>query len=73
MMTSEKDPAAAFSLRNLANMVNKCVAAGCSNGPSDKISLFKFPKNPASQKGMDIASAKDTSKLEAYNILLSLQ
>ena len=28
-------------------MVNYCVAAGCSNVPSDTVSLFKFPKNPA--------------------------
>ena len=31
-------------------MVNKCVAAGCSNGPSDRISLFKFSRNPALRK-----------------------
>ena len=24
-------------------MVNKCVAAGCSNGPSQLVRLFKFP------------------------------
>ena len=28
-------------------MVNYCVAAGCSNVPSDTVSLFKFPKSPA--------------------------
>ena len=27
-------------------MVNRCVAAGCSNTHKDGISLFKFPKNP---------------------------
>ena len=26
-------------------MVNRCVAAGCSNTPSDKVSLHKFPKD----------------------------
>ena len=26
-------------------MVNRCVAAGCSNTPSDRVSLFKFPKD----------------------------
>lgn len=28
-------------------MVNRCVAAGCSNTPSDRVSLFKFPKERA--------------------------
>lgn len=28
-------------------MVNRCVAAGCSNTPSEKISLFKFPRDRA--------------------------
>ena len=28
-------------------MVNKCVAAGCSNVSSGNISLFKFPNDPA--------------------------
>ena len=27
-------------------MVNRCVAAGCSNTPSDRISLHKFPTSP---------------------------
>ena len=27
--------------------MNYCAAAGCSNVPSDKVSLFKFPKDPA--------------------------
>ena len=27
-------------------MVNKCVAAGCSNTSSSSITLFKFPKDP---------------------------
>ena len=27
-------------------MVNRCVAAGCSNTASDNVSLFKFPKDP---------------------------
>lgn len=27
-------------------MVNKCVAAGCSNTNSDTVSLHKFPKDP---------------------------
>ena len=26
-------------------MVNRCVAAGCSNTPSDLVSLFKFPND----------------------------
>ena len=26
-------------------MVNRCVAAGCSNTPSDRVSLFRFPKD----------------------------
>ena len=26
-------------------MVNRCVAAGCSNTPSDSVSLFRFPKD----------------------------
>ena len=26
-------------------MVNRCVAAGCSNTPSDRVSLFKFPSD----------------------------
>ena len=25
-------------------MVNRCIAVGCSNTASDRISLFKFPK-----------------------------
>ena len=29
----------------LAQMVNRCVAAGCSNTPSDRVSLFKFPSD----------------------------
>lgn len=31
-------------------MVNKCVAAGCSNTPSDRITLFRFPRDPALRK-----------------------
>ena len=27
-------------------MVKRCVAAGCSNTYSDKVSLYKFPKDP---------------------------
>ena len=27
-------------------MVNRCVAAGCSNTPSDRVSLHKFPTDP---------------------------
>lgn len=27
-------------------MVRRCVAAGCSNTPSDTITLFKFPNDP---------------------------
>ena len=27
-------------------MVNKCVAAGCSNTSSSSITLLKFPKDP---------------------------
>ena len=26
-------------------MVNRCVGAGCSNTPNDKVSLHKFPKD----------------------------
>ena len=29
----------------LAQMVNRCVAAGCSNTPSNCVSLFKFPSD----------------------------
>ena len=28
-------------------MVNRCLADGCSNEPSDKVSLYKFPKDPS--------------------------
>ena len=28
-------------------MVNRCVAAGCSNTPSEKISRFRFPRDGA--------------------------
>ena len=31
-------------------MVNRCVAVGCSNTPSDRVSLFKFPRDPAVRK-----------------------
>ena len=31
-------------------MVNRCVSAGCSNTASDRISLFKFPKDPELRK-----------------------
>ncbi|XP_064390936.1 uncharacterized protein LOC135338779 [Halichondria panicea] len=31
-------------------MVNRCVAAGCSNTPSEKVSLFKFPKDAGLRK-----------------------
>ena len=31
-------------------MVNKCVAAGCSNGPGPGITIHKFPKDPALRK-----------------------
>lgn len=27
-------------------MVNRCVAAGCSNTPSERVSLYKFPSDP---------------------------
>ena len=36
-----------FCLTLIVNVVNYYVAAGCSNVPSDKVSLFKLPKNPA--------------------------
>ena len=29
----------------LVKMVNKCVAAGCSNGLSQQVILFKFPRD----------------------------
>ena len=28
------------------SMVNRCVAVGCSNTPSDRVSLHKFPADP---------------------------
>ena len=31
----------------LVRMVNRCVAAGCSNTPGEGISLYKFPSDPA--------------------------
>ena len=31
---------------DIGKMVNRCVAAGCSNTASDHVSLFKFPKDP---------------------------
>ena len=34
----------------VATMVNRCVAAGCSNTPSKKVSLFKFPKDAGLRK-----------------------
>ena len=29
-----------------SSMVYKCVAAGCSNSTSDKVTIFKFPSDP---------------------------
>ena len=40
-MTLEKEP----STTPGKEMVNRCVAAGCSNTPSDRVSLFKFPSD----------------------------
>ena len=40
-MTSEKERES----RRGEEMVNRCVAAGCSNTPSDRVSLFKFPSD----------------------------
>ena len=31
-------------------MVQRCVAAGCSNSSKDRISLFRFPKDPERRK-----------------------
>ena len=31
-------------------MVNKCVAAGCLNGPSQQVSLYKSPRDLALRK-----------------------
>uniref|UniRef100_UPI00358F5049 uncharacterized protein n=1 Tax=Myxine glutinosa TaxID=7769 RepID=UPI00358F5049 len=36
---------ALFSLRSAGIMPSRCVAAGCSNCPSETVSVFKFPKD----------------------------
>lgn len=33
------------SFNEYQKMVNRCVATGCSNTPSDHVSMFKFPKD----------------------------
>ena len=37
----------ALALKLVARMVYRCVAAGCSNTPSDRVSLYKFPSDPS--------------------------
>ena len=43
-VTSEQERSYRARAR-LHKMVNRCVAAGCSNTPSDRVSLFKFPND----------------------------
>lgn len=45
-------------------MVRKCVAAGCSNTHSDRISLFKFPKDQSLCKKWTIQVKKTRDKWE---------
>ena len=37
----------ALALKLVARMVYRCVAAGCSNTPSVRVSLYKFPSDPS--------------------------
>ena len=44
-MTSETERLYIAGLRDGKEMVNRCVAAGCSNTPSDRVSLLKLPSD----------------------------
>ena len=44
-MTSEKERLYIAGPRDGKEMVNRCVAAGCSNTPSDRVSLLKLPSD----------------------------
>ena len=44
-MTSEKERLYIAGPREGKEMVNRCVAAGCSNIPSDRVSLLKLPSD----------------------------
>ena len=46
-VTSLKERVYVFQGQTTREMVNRCVAAGCSNTPSDRVSLFKFPRDGA--------------------------
>ena len=46
MIYSRSGERATFSTCFLSDMVQYCIAAGCSNTRSDGVSLFKFPSDP---------------------------
>ena len=50
-------------------MVNRCLAAGCSNTPSDCVSLLKLPSNGVFKTHMGKASTADSSSVESYRAL----
>ena len=54
-------------------MVNRCVAAGCSNVPSDRVSLFRFPKDKALMSKWDkqVQRTRDRLKLTEHSYLCS--
>ena len=54
-------------------MVNRCVAAGCSNVPSDRVSLFRFPKDKAlmSKWEKQVQRTRDRWKVTEHSYLCS--
>ena len=54
-------------------MVNRCMAAGCSNTPSDRVSLvLKVTQRWRFKMHMGKASTADSSSVESYQTLSSL-
>ena len=52
-------------------MVSKCVATGCSNAPSDRVSLFKFPSDGVLRRRWEKeVQQADSSSLEGYRALV---
>ena len=60
---SEKERLYIAMPRDGKEMVNRCVAAGCSNAPSDRVSLLYFKAH------MGKASTADCSSVEIYQAL----
>ena len=68
-MTSEKERLYIARPCSGKEMVNICGAAGCSNTPSDRVSLLKLPRDGV-LRHMGRESTADLNSMESYQALM---